>query len=64
VNRLSIAAKLNMNHANRWTDNMFTVKEYLTSGKGVSPYIYLMSICIYTYRYEYRYAYMFICTNM
>lgn len=36
VNRILMAAKSNMAHANRWTDNMFTVKEYLTSGKGMS----------------------------
>jgi hypothetical protein len=36
VNRVLAASNYNMEQANRWTDNMWTVKKYLTSKKGMN----------------------------
>jgi hypothetical protein len=36
VNRVLKIAAQNMEHANRWTDNTWTVKKFLTSKKGMS----------------------------
>lgn len=36
VNRVLAASNYNMEQANRWTDNMWTVKKYLTSKKGIN----------------------------
>ena len=36
VNRVLEIAAQNMEHANRWTDNTWTVKKFLTSKKGMS----------------------------
>lgn len=36
VNRVLKIATQNMEHANRWTDNTWTVKKFLTSKKGMS----------------------------
>ena len=36
VNRVLKIANQNMEHANRWTDNTWTVKKFLTSKKGMS----------------------------
>jgi hypothetical protein len=36
VNRVLAASNYNMEQANRWTDNLWTVKKYLTSKKGMN----------------------------
>ena len=36
VNKVLAAANQNMEAANRWTDNMWTLKKYLTSKKGMN----------------------------
>ena len=36
VNRVLAAASINMEAANRWTDNMWTLKKFLTTKKGMN----------------------------
>lgn len=36
VNKILAAANMNMEAANRWTDNMWTLKKFLTSKKGMN----------------------------
>ena len=36
VNRVLKVAEENMNHANRWTDNIWAMKKFLTKKKGMS----------------------------
>jgi Leucine zipper with capping helix domain len=57
VNRVLAASNYNMEQANRWTDNTWTVKKYLTSKKGmngkeVSDYL-LLAFYLFAYRIEY-----------